>query len=182
MHRCRQQARIRAEVFWQLDFLIRPARWLVAAALGLTACSAAPKTPALPANFPDLSAFTEETSANFTQSGTGFTAPNEVSCVLDFGPHEITVCNGNIPGVPSSVPGSGCVLVHKADPATSNAPYVFQRSGTECASSRRPHITTGRKLTTKNSTCAIGDAGLIACIDADNKHGFVLQPSGSWAF
>ncbi|MCW2556805.1 MAG: hypothetical protein JWP55_769 [Mycobacterium sp.] len=161
---------------------MRVAQWLTALVLGLAACSAAPKTAVLPANFPDLSSFTEETSANFTQSGTGFTAPNEVSCVLDFGPHEITVCNGSIPGVPSSVPGSGCVLVHKADPATSNAPYVFQRSGAECASSRRPHITIDRKLTTKNSTCAIGDGGLIACIDADNQHGFVLQPSGSWAF
>ncbi|MCU1695271.1 MAG: hypothetical protein JWR34_1334 [Mycobacterium sp.] len=161
---------------------MRVTQLLTVLMLGVTACSAAPKTAAPAANFPDLSSFTEETSANFTQSGTGFTAPNEVSCVLDFGPHEITVCNGSIAGVPSSVQGSGCVLVHKADPATSNAPYVFQHSGAECASSRRPHITTGRKLTTKNSTCAIGDAGLIACIDTDNKHGFVLQPSGSWAF
>jgi hypothetical protein len=161
---------------------MRAAQLLIVLMLGLVACSTAPKALAPPANFPDLSAFTEETSANFTQSGTGFTAPNEVSCVLDFGPHEITVCNGSVPGVPDSVPGSGCVLVHKADPATSNAPYVFQRSGADCASSRRPHITAGRKLTTKNSTCAIGDGGLIACIDADNKHGFVLQSSGSWAF
>jgi len=161
---------------------MRVAQLLAVMTLGLTACSTVPETPARPANFPDLSSFTEETSANFTQSGPGFTAPNEVSCVLDFGPHEITVCNGDIPGVPSSVPGSGCVLVHKADPATTNAPYVFQHSGAACASSRRPHISAGRKLTTKNSTCAIGDGGLIACIDADNKHGFVLQPSGSWAF
>lgn len=161
---------------------MRAAPWMIALVLGLAACSSAPTTAAPPTNFPDLSAFTEETSADFTQSGTGFTAPNEVSCVLDFGPHEITVCNGSIPGVPNSVPGSGCVLAHKANPATSDAPYVFQHSGAECASSRRPHITTGRKLTTKNSTCAIGDGGLIACIDADNKHGFVLQPSGSWAF
>lgn len=161
---------------------MRMAQLLAVLMFGLTACSTTPDAPARPANFPDLSAFTEETSANFTESGPGFTAPNEVSCVLDFGPHEITVCNGSIPGVPSSAPGSGCVLVHKADPATSNAPYVFQRSGAECASSRRPHIAVGRKLTTKNSTCAIGDGGLVACIDADNKHGFVLQPSGSWVF
>jgi hypothetical protein len=161
---------------------MRAAKWLTILMLGLSACSSTPKTAAPPANFPDLSTFTEETSADFTQSGPGFTAPNEVSCVLDFGPHEVTVCNGSIPNVPASVSGNGCVLVHKADPAISDAPYVFQRSGADCASSRRPHIATGRKLTTKNSTCAIGDGGLIACIDADNKHGFVLQPSGSWAF
>jgi hypothetical protein len=161
---------------------MRAAQWLTVLVLGLAACSSSPKTAALPANFPDLSAFTDETSANFTQSGTGFTAPNEISCVLDFGPHDVTVCNGVIPGVPDSVPGSGCVLVHKADPATSDAPYVFQHSDTECASSRRPHLSVGRKLTTKNGTCAVGDDGLVACIDADNKHGFVLKPSGSWTF
>lgn len=161
---------------------MRSTQWLTVLALGLAACSSAPKTAAPPANFPDLSAFTEETSANFTQSGTGFTAPNEISCVLDFGPHDVTVCNGHIPNVPDSTPGTGCVLVHKADPATSDAPYVFQHSGAECASSRRPHISVGRKLTTKNSTCAVGDDGLVACIDADHKHGFVLKPSGSWTF
>jgi hypothetical protein len=152
--------------------------------LGLAACSSSspPKTPQSPQNFPDLSTFAEENSGNFTQSGTGFTDPNEISCVLNFGPHEITVCNGSIRGVPNSVPGSGCVSVRKADPATTDAPYVFQRSGAERASSRRPHMATGRKLTTKNSTCAVGEDGLVACIDADNKHGFVLKPSGSWAF
>jgi hypothetical protein len=94
----------------------------------------------------------------------------------------MTVCNGNIRGVPDSVPGTGCVSVRKPDPATGDAPYVFERSGHECTLSRRPLMDVGRKLSGKNGTCAVGDDGLVACIDADNKHGFVLQPSGSWTF
>jgi hypothetical protein len=43
-------------------------------------------------------------------------------------------------------------------------------------------LAAGKKFVGKNGTCAVGDGGLVACIDADNKHGFVLQPSGSWVF
>lgn len=43
-------------------------------------------------------------------------------------------------------------------------------------------ISTGKKLVGDNSTCVVGKKNLVACIDADHKHGFVLQPSGSWTF
>jgi hypothetical protein len=34
-----------------------------------------------------------------------------------------------------------------------------------------------------NVTCAVGADNLIVCLDATSgDHGFVLQPSGSWAF
>lgn len=161
---------------------MRLARYVAIVALGLTACSSAPQTASPPTGFPDLSRFTAETSPDFTASGRGFNTSQQISCVLDFGPHNVTVCSGKIRGVPDSVQGSGCVAVRKPDSATTEASYAFERSGAECVTSRRPTIEPGRKLTADNGTCAVGDDGLIACIDADNRHGFVLQSSGSWTF
>ena len=161
---------------------MRLAQCVAIVALGLTACTSAPETYSPPPGFPDLSSFTEETSPDFTASGFAFDTSQQISCVLDFGPHNITVCSGNIRGVPDSVQGSGCVAVRKPDPATTEASYVFDRSGPKCVTSRRPTIEPGKKLTADNGTCAAGDDGLVACIDADNRHGFVLQPSGSWTF
>ena len=164
-----------------MDFLIRAARWLVTVVLGLAACSPAPKASAPPANFPDLSAFAAVDPQDYHVSGTSFVSPNQIDCVLDFGPHAVTVCSGPIPGMPASTQGD-CAWVHKADPATSDAPYVLEHSDDACASSRARPIESGKKLVGKNGTCAVCDGGLVACIDADNRHGFVLKPSGSWAF
>jgi hypothetical protein len=160
---------------------MRGAQLLTVLMLGLAACTSAPKVPAPPANFPDLSAFTAVDPQDYHVSGTSFVSPNQIDCVLDFGPHAVTVCSGAIPGMPASKQGD-CAWVHKADPATSDAPYVLEHSDDACASSRARPIESGKKLVGKNGTCAVGDGGLVACIDADNKHGFVLQPSGSWAF
>jgi hypothetical protein len=161
---------------------MRAAQCLTVLVLGLAACSSAPETAVPPANFPNLSAFTAVDPQDYHVSGTSFLSPNQIDCVLDFGPHAVTGCNGDMPGIPTSVPGSGCVSARKADPANADAPYVFQRSGRECATSLARPMQPGKKLVAKNGTCAVGDGGLVACIDADNKHGFVLQPSGSWAF
>ncbi|MDT5064896.1 MAG: hypothetical protein QOK02_1051 [Mycobacterium sp.] len=160
---------------------MRAAQWLTVTMLILAACSSAPKTPAPPSNFPDLSAFTAVDPQDYHVSGTSFVSPNQIDCVLDFGPHAVTVCSGAIPGMPASTRGD-CAWVHKADPSTTDAPYVLEHSDDGCASSRARPIESGKKLVAKNSTCAVGEGGLVACIDADNKHGFVLQPSGSWAF
>jgi len=159
---------------------MRAAQCLTVLVLGLAACSSAPETAVPPANFPDLSAFTPVDPQDYHVSGTSFVSPNQIDCVLDFGPHAVTVCSGVIPGVPASQ--GGCAWAHKADPAATDAPYVLEDSDDACATSLARPIQPGKKLVTTNGTCAVGDGGLVACIDADNKHGFVLQPSGSWAF
>jgi hypothetical protein len=161
---------------------MRPSRWLIALVLGLAACSSVPTAAGPPPNFPDLNAFHAVDPADYQLTGTSFLSPNQIDCVLDFGPHHVTVCSGDIPAVPESVTASGCSVVRKADPATGDAPYVFERSGQACATSHAKPMTAGSKLSGKNGTCAVGDGDLVACIDADMKHGFVLQPSGSWAF
>jgi hypothetical protein len=157
---------------------MRRARWLVVVVLGLAACSSAPKTAAPPANFPDLSAFTAVDPNDPKLTSTSFVSPDQISCVLDFGPQRSIVCSGNLEGLPDSVTGSGCPAVRKANDAS----YAFERSGPECVSDRAMPLAAGRKFVGKNGTCAVGDGGLVACIDSDNKHGFVLKPSGSWVF
>jgi hypothetical protein len=160
---------------------MRQARWLTVLALGLAACSSAPGPAAPPPNFPDLSAFTAIDPHDPKLTSTSFVTPTQISCVLDFGPQKAIVCSGNLRGLPESVTGTGCPAVRKAADST-DTPYTFERSGPECVSDRAMPLAAGKKFVGKNGTCAVGDGGLVACIDADNKHGFVLQPSGSWVF
>jgi len=81
---------------------MRAPKWLTVLVFGLAACSSAPKTAAPPSNFPNLSAFTAVDPQDYHVSGTSFLSPNQVDCVLDFGPHAVTGCNGDMPGTPRS--------------------------------------------------------------------------------
>jgi hypothetical protein len=150
---------------------------------GLAACSSPPKMAAPPPNFPDLNAFTAVDPNDPKRTYDLFVSPEQISCSLDAGPKKKSiVCSGNLRGLPESVTGVGCPSVRKTG-ESSDARYAFQRSGHECGSSRYMPLAPGRKMVGKNgNTCAVGDDGLVACIDADHKHGFVLKPSGSWAF
>jgi hypothetical protein len=89
---------------------------------------------------------------------------------------------GDITGIPGSVTGGGCPEVRKPEDGPSDTPYVLSRSSGRCVTARYAPMAPGHKLSGENGTCAVGDNGLVACIDADNRHGFVLQPSGSWTF
>jgi hypothetical protein len=161
---------------------MRLARCLVVVLLGVTACSSTPELPSPPVGFPDLNEFTDVDPKNFDLGGTAFVSPERISCLLDYGPHRSVVCGGNIDGIADSVTGTGCPEVRKPEDGPSDAPYVISRPDGDCASARFKPITVGKKLKGHNSTCVVGGNNLVACIDADHKHGFVLQPSGSWAF
>ncbi len=157
-------------------------RYLAALLLSLTACSSPPELPAPPAGFPDLNAFTTVDPKDFNLGGTAFVSPEQIHCVLDNGPSKTVVCGGNIDGVPDSLGGDGCPRVSKPDDSPSDTPYSITRTKGACASARFKPITPGKKLIGDNSTCVVGKDDLVACIDAHHKHGFVLQPSGSWTF
>jgi hypothetical protein len=157
---------------------MRQARWLAGLVFGLAACSSGPATATPPPNFPDLGTFTAVDPNDPRLTSTSFVTPDQISCVLDFGPQESIVCSGNVEGLPDSVTGSGCPAIRR----TGDAPYEFERSGPVCVPDRSMPLAAGKKFVGKNGTCAVGDGGLVACIDADYRHGFVLQPSGSWAF
>ena len=168
----------------RLGVLRRSVRVIVVLALALAACSPTPEIASPPSRFPDLGAFTAVDPGDYDDLGaTKFLSPNEqVNCLLDRGPHESVICLG-FPGVPDSVAGTGCATVRKADESDGDGPYAITRSGSGCVTARsvRP-MNAGRKLVGKNATCVVGEDQLVACIDADNRHGFVLRPSGSWTF
>jgi len=162
----------------------RRVRVIVVLALALAACSPTPEIASPPSHFPDLGAFTAVDPGDYDDLGdTYFLSPNEqVDCGIDGGADESAVCHG-FPGVPDSVAGTGCPTVRKADESDGDGPYAITRSGSGCVTARsvRP-MNAGRKLVGKNATCVVGKDQLVACIDADNRHGFVLRRSGSWAF
>ena len=85
--------------------------------------------------------------------------------------------------MPTSTPGTGCPTVRKSDETSADAPSVITRTGAGCVTARsvKP-MTAGRKIVAENATCVVGEDQLVACIDADHRHGFVLKPEGSWAF
>ena len=159
---------------------MRAAKWLTVLMLGLAACSSAPKVADPPANFPDLNSFTA-VDPNGSET-TSFRTSEGVYCDLDFGPQKGIVCRGRIRAPLGSGFGKGCPYVQKPGDSP-DTPYVFFMSGPGgCANDRLMHLTAGQKMVGKNGTCAVGDGELIACIDADHEHGFVLQLSGGWSF
>lgn len=163
---------------------MRGTPWIAAVGLVLAACSSTPTTASPPATFPDLDAFTTVDAGDYDDLGdTKFLSPNEeVNCLLDRGTHQSVICLG-FPGVPDSVAGTGCSMVRKADDSGGDVPYAITRTDSGCVTARsvKP-MNAGRKLVGKNATCVVGKDELVACIDADNRHGFVLRPSGSWVF
>ena len=179
-----QRPRFHTVIVRRLGVLRRSVRVIVVLALALAACSPTPEIASPPSRFPDLGAFTAVDPGDYDDLGaTKFLSPNEqVNCLLDRGPHESVICLG-FPGVPDSVAGTGCATVRKADESDGDGPYAITRSGSGCVTARsvRP-MNAGRKLVGKNATCVAGEDQLVACIDADNRHGFVLRPSGSWTF
>ena len=162
----------------------RRVRVIVVLALALAACSPTPEIASPPSHFPDLGASTAVDPGDYDDLGaTKFLSPNEqVNCLLDRGPHQSVICLG-FQGARDSVAGAGCAMVRKADESNGDGPYAITRSGSGCVTARsvRP-MNAGRKLVGKNATCVVGKDQLVACIDASNRHGFVLQPSGSWTF
>jgi len=161
---------------------MRGVRGIAGLAVALSACSPRSTTAQPPPGFPDVRDYAA-VSADVPESTLpSFRTPEQISCVVDFGDRSSIVCSGNLRGLPESLGGNGCPSVRKADTSAGDAPYVFERDGPDCASSRAMPLSAGQKVVGKNGTCVIGDNKMIACIDAGNRHGFVLQPSGSWTF
>jgi hypothetical protein len=163
-------------------FRVLAAAGLATLAIVVCACTSPARVKAEPPQgFPDLNAFTAVDPLKYSVGGRAFVSPEQISCSLDRGPNKSIVCGGNIDGIPAAVTGSGCPDVRKPEGPT-DAPYVIARPDGECVTARYVPMHAGQKLSGDNGTCAVGEDNLVACIDADNKHGFVLQPSGSWTF
>jgi hypothetical protein len=155
--------------------------------------SAAVMTPAhahaRPPGFPVLESFVPITDTGpfeFTWRGgsaLSFTTPDgSIACLFD----AVASCNGVIPALPTSASGGhtgGCPYVSYPDVDIDAAgPYELNAGGGTCPPFLGRPLAAGHRLVTSSMTCGVGNDNLVACIDSAGKHGFVLQPSGSWAF
>jgi hypothetical protein len=160
-----------------------------------------------PPRFPNLDGFTAVPSDGYaTTSSTGnpprinFSATNTLVCDFYGGtapapqPSQDIKCSGDMPGMDDvPFPGAGhlrpgdCVVgsVNFKGPGYELSRMSYSGCGGNPAAlpyGAKP-LGPGQKLSYLNVTCAVSADNLVACLDATSgDHGFVLQPSGSWAF
>jgi hypothetical protein len=181
-------------------------------ALTLAAASAiasAPHAAAVPPpRFPDLNRFVavpvDGYATTASQGGApriSFSATPTLVCDFYGGPapapqpSQDIKCNGDAPGMDDvPFPGGGghpkpgdCVVgaVNFKGPG-----YELSRMTYGGCDGNPPALTSGgkllgagQKLSYLNVTCAVGADNFVACLDTTSgDHGFVLDPSGSWAF
>ncbi len=144
-----------------------------------------------PPGFPDLTQYTEVPADRYaTELGIPgnalFGTPDGLTCQLRVGGG---TCGGpDLPGFPAAQarparPGDSCGnqnVTFGPDPGN------FWVGGFCNGAGAHPLLAPGQKLTIPATsdapaqTCVVGADRLTAC--TDGTHGFVLQPSGAWAF
>jgi hypothetical protein len=171
-----------------------------------------PRAAAQPAGFPDLNTFTAVSADGYlTKKSKGssdlstidFSTPYNIGCEFAASQDnptrasEFIICDGDLPGMDSTPISSlggttrspGDCLVGTAG-TNVNGDYTLHRTydggcnGQPARSSLGGKlVAAGQKISYQNATCAVGANRLIACLDTTSgEHGFVLQPSGSFAF
>jgi hypothetical protein len=181
--------------------------WGVLALAAASAIASAPHAAAEPPpRFPDLSRFIAvpvdgyATPSQGAASRISFSASPTLVCDFYGGPapapqpSQDIKCSGDAPGMDDvPFPGGGhskpgdCVVgaVNFKGPG-----YELSRMTYSGCDGNPPALTSGgkalpagAKLTYLNVTCAVDAGNVVACLDTTSgDHGFVLQPSGSWAF
>jgi hypothetical protein len=171
------------------------------------AMAPAPRAVALPPSFPSLDGFTAVPADGYvTTSGPGtsprinFSATSTLACDFYGGPapapqpSQDIKCSGDMPGLDDiTFPGAShvrpgdCVVgaVNFKGPGYELSKMSYGGCGGNPATppNRGKPLAQGQKLSYLNVTCAVGADNLVACLDTTSgDHGFVLQPSGSWAF
>jgi hypothetical protein len=94
-------------------------------------------------------------------------------------------CHGPLPGLPADDYGSCPLVLQTFEEASRSESFRFKRSDGPCSPPTDTLLEVGQKLTltgNDTTTCVVGADDLVACIDGNNRHGFVLQRSGSWVF
>lgn len=150
---------------------------------------------------------TKKTKGSSDISTADFSTPYNVGCMISASqdpngaPSQFTACDGDVPGldnvplssavvgVPDGSPRPGDCIEGQVQPQGTGPTYALNHYFRGCDGGPvRPGyagkiLGVGQKISVKNVTCAVGANKLIACLDTTNgEHGFVLQPSGSFAF
>ena len=88
----------------------------------------------------------------------------------------------NMPGFPATANGQDRQSKTRTESVLrepSNGPFQFWITTSKVDDSVKS-LPTGQRLVVGDTGCAVSDT-LLACIDGD-RHGFVVSPTGSWAF
>jgi hypothetical protein len=168
-----------------------PAAWCLAVAVAATAHA----DPA----FPDLDSFRLVDKGPYLAHGRGtfsviFYTPDGLTCSFgepvdsDPGTDQNLSCWGNIaPGTPLVPERGNQCLLGRVDDARGLIYHLQPQSlyGSCDQPQTGPQVLpAGNKISWGNITCAVGAGSVTACLDTrlGQRHGFVLQPSGSTAF
>jgi hypothetical protein len=169
------------------------------AATALTLTVSAPTAAAPPPGFPDLDTFASISVDAYIVTGpkgpkrfVAFSTPYNIECSfiatndpVPAGATQGINCDGEIPGVASGpTPTESCATGKVGDWGASG--FRIERELINCpigTFSSGVLLTAGHKVTYQNVTCAVGDNGLIACLDTSlGHHGFALRPAGNVTF
>jgi hypothetical protein len=185
-------------------------RGVTVGAVALAAASAIASAPHAaaepPPRFPDLSRFVAVPADGYATAAQGgaprisFSVTPTLVCDFYGGPapapqpSQDIKCSGDAPGMDDvPFPGGGrskpgdCVVgtVNFKGPGyeLSRMTYSGCDGNPPALPSGGKPLAAGAKLTYLNVTCAVDAGNVVACLDTTSgDHGFVLQPSGSWAF
>ncbi|WP_131813010.1 hypothetical protein [Mycolicibacterium peregrinum] len=148
-----------------------------------------------PRIFPDLSAFTPSDPDVFYVPLRGgpsyqFVTPTGVECRITL---SSMGCTGRFSTDPYTPTDKLCASAGPKDQAKTSPPYSYtiNVSDGDCpagTTSNSRRLDVGQKLVADWGpqvgafTCAVGEHGLVACIDPRHNHGFVIEPTGAWTF
>lgn len=163
----------------------------VLCAVACLSCTTAPKhAAAQPPGFPDLSGFAPVPVENYTDPPGSkglryarFSTPFNIACWFAAA-DPVPVWHSQDINCLGDMPDANPCMVAKASPGSGPA-YVINKTGDTCGA---PHtngvpLNVGQKVSYRDATCAVGADHLVACLDTSHgEHGFVLKPSGSFAF
>jgi hypothetical protein len=178
----------------------RVARFLMAATVtAATALGLSSRAAALPPGFPDLDSFATLPVDPYIVIGpkgprrfVNFCTPYNIECSfiattdpVPAGSSRGVHCSGEIPGLASGpTPTESCAI--GAIGESGAAGFRIERELANCpigSFASGPLLRAGHKLTYQDVTCAVGNDGLIACLDTSlGQHGFVLRPAGNLTF
>lgn len=146
----------------------------VAAGAALVGAATAAAEPVTAPTVPDVSAYTPVNPADYTVNGgkwLGFAGPPGVVCTLDVLKGDFG-CSGPLPGAPEGVNlVSGGPSGAPKFSTTATPPYA-------AAGPVRP-LPPNTRLTFRQLFCGVDDAGVVACVNAVEKTGFLVGPDST---
>ncbi len=162
---------------------------MVGAVMCLSGVAAPKHAAAQPPGFPDLGGFDPVPAENYIEARSKglqyahFSTPFNIQCWFEAA-EPVAVWHSQDINCLGNMPDENPCVVGKASPGSGPA-YVINKTGDHCGTpyTNGVLLNAGQKVSYRDATCAVGGDHLVACLDTSSgQHGFVLKPSGSFAF